>query len=144
MSGGGASWPPDYCRLVFIDGDGLTEAVISLSATRFAGVAAAILEILQLYPVIPHQKPELPVPRGRALEVGEKGPGARAIPAFLTHNLYSCRLALGLNVPGGVGEDVQFDIGVRFSPSLTIASTHPHFPSRSEPDAMITGHLTGL
>ena len=108
MSGEGASWPPDYCRLVFIDGDGLTEADISLSATRFPGVAAAILEILQLYPVIPHQKPELPVPRGRALEVGEKGPGAGAVPAFLTHNLYSCRLALGLNVPGGVGDDVQF------------------------------------
>jgi len=108
MSGEGASWPPDYCRLVFIDGDGLTEADISLSATRFPGVAAAILEILQLYPVIPHQKPELPVPRGGALEVGEKGPGAGAVPAFLTHNLYSCRLALGLNIPGGVGDDVQF------------------------------------
>jgi len=108
MSGEGASWPPDYCRLVFIDGDGLTEADISLSATRFPGVAAAILEILQLYPVIPHQKPELPVPRGRALEVGEKGPGAGAVPAFLTHNLYSCRLALGLNVTGVTGDHIQF------------------------------------
>jgi hypothetical protein len=57
MSGEGASWPPDYCRLVFIDGDGLTEADISLSATRFPEVAAAVLEILQLYPVIAHQKP---------------------------------------------------------------------------------------
>ena len=96
MCGEGVSWPPDYCLLVFISGDSLTEADISLSATRFPEVAAAVLEILQLYPVIPHQKPELPVPRGRALEVGEKGPGAGAVPAFLTHNLYSCRLALGL------------------------------------------------
>jgi hypothetical protein len=86
-------------RLVFISGDSLTEADFSLSATWFPGVAAAVLEILKLYPVIAHQKPELPVPRGRALEVGEKGPGAGAVPAFLTHNLYSCRLALGLNVP---------------------------------------------
>jgi len=96
MCGEGVSWPPDYCLLVFISGDSLTEADFSFSATRFPEVAAAVLEILQLYPVIPHQKPELPVPRGRALEVGEKGPGAGAVPAFLTHNLYSCRLALGL------------------------------------------------
>jgi hypothetical protein len=87
MSGEGASWPPDYCLLVFINKDGLTEAVFSLSATRSPGVAAAILKILKLYPVIPNQKPELLVPRGRALEVGEKGPGAGAVPAFLTHNL---------------------------------------------------------
>jgi len=106
MCGKVVSWPPNYRLLVFINGDGLTEAVFSLSATRFPGVAAAILEILKLYPVIPHQKPELPVTRGRALKVGEKGPGAGAVPAFLTHNPCSCRLALGLNVPGGVGDDV--------------------------------------
>ena len=106
MWGKVVSWPPNYRLLVFVKGDGLTEAVFSLSATLSPGVAAAILEILKLYPVIPHQKPELPVKRGRALKVGEKGPGARAVPAFLTHNPCSCRLALGLNVPGGVGNNV--------------------------------------
>ena len=55
MSGEGASWPPNYCRLVFIDGDGLTEANISLSATRFPGVAAAILKIFQLNPIVAEQ-----------------------------------------------------------------------------------------
>ena len=108
MCGEGVSWPPDYCLLVFINGDGLTEADFPLSATRFPGVAAAVLEILKLYPVIPHQKPELPVPRGRALKVGKKGPGAGAVPAFLTHNLCSCRLALGLNIPGVAGDHIQF------------------------------------
>ena len=52
MSGEGASWPPDYCRLVFIDGDGLTEAGISLSATRFAGVAAAVLPRFNLDEIV--------------------------------------------------------------------------------------------
>ena len=55
MCGEGVSWPPDYCRLVFIDGDGLTEADISLSATRFPGVAAAVLKIFQLDPIVAEQ-----------------------------------------------------------------------------------------
>jgi hypothetical protein len=131
-------------RLVFISGDSLTEADFSLSATWFPGVAAAVLEILKLYPVIAHQKPELPVPRGRALEVGEKGPGAGAVPAFLTHNLYSCRLALGLNVPGGVGDDVQFHAIIQlFLGSILglFQSVQGHSHSLPEPSFTLTDRL---
>lgn len=89
-------------------GDSLAEAAISLSAARLPGMAAAILQIFQFQPIVPQQQPEFPSPGLRAGQIGKKGPGAGAGFLFLTHGRCSCRLTLGVNVPGGVYNDVQF------------------------------------
>jgi len=43
--------------------DDLTEAAVSLSAARLAGMAATFLEIFQLEPVVAQQQPEFHGPR---------------------------------------------------------------------------------
>jgi hypothetical protein len=71
-------------------------------------MAAAILKIYYLEPIVAQQQPHFPGPRLRAGQVGKKGPGIEAKFVFLAHGRYSCHLALGVNVPGGVCDDVQF------------------------------------
>jgi hypothetical protein len=89
-------------------GDSLAEAAISLSAARLPGMAAAILQIFQFQPIVPQQQPEFPSPGLWAGQIGKKGSGAGAGFLFLTHGRCFLRLSLGLYVPGGVGDDVQF------------------------------------
>jgi len=57
---------------------GLTEADSSLSTTRLADMAATVLKILQLEPIVTQQQPDFFGPRLRAGQVGEKGPRAGA------------------------------------------------------------------
>jgi hypothetical protein len=92
---------------LFPGGD-LTEANGSLSATRLSGMAAAILEIFQLEPIVAQQQPHFSGPGLRTGQVGKKGPETGAGSLFLTHGRYSCLLTLGVNVPSGMGDDVQF------------------------------------
>jgi hypothetical protein len=87
--------------------DGLTEAEVSLSATRLPKVAAAVLKVFQLYPVIFHEQQNLLRPGLKTFKISEKGPGAGPGFLFLTHNRCSCRLALGLNVADVASNDVQ-------------------------------------
>jgi hypothetical protein len=68
-----------------IPGDGLTEADISLSATRLARMAAAVVKIFQLDPIVAQHQPDFPGPGLRAAQVGEKIPGARRGSLFFTH-----------------------------------------------------------
>ena len=72
-------------------------------------MAAAILKISQLEPIVAQQQPEFPGPGLPAGQVGKKGPGAGARSLFFTHEGCSGRLTLSVNVPGGVDDNVQFD-----------------------------------
>jgi hypothetical protein len=92
---------------LFPRGD-LTEADVSLSASRLSRVAAAVLEAFQLYPVILHEQANFLGPGLRAVQIGEKGPGTGAGLALLTHAHTSFRLPLGLNIPGVTGDHAQF------------------------------------
>jgi hypothetical protein len=79
-----------------------------LSAARLPRMATAVLQIFQLQPIIPEQQPQFPGPGLLAGPIGKKGCGTGPSPLFFTHDLCSGRLALGVNVSGGVGDDVKF------------------------------------
>jgi hypothetical protein len=91
-----------------IIGYGLTEATLPLSAPRLAGIAAAILEIFQFEPIVAPEEPNFFRQGLRSGQVGEKSPGAGSGFFFLAHGCPSERLALGVNLSRGVGDDVQF------------------------------------
>jgi hypothetical protein len=65
-------------------------------------MAAAILKISQLEPIVAQQQPEFPGQGLRAGQVGKKGPGAGAGSLCSTHKGYSGRLTLSVNVPGPI------------------------------------------
>jgi len=72
-------------------------------------MAAAILEIFQLEPIIAQEEPNFFRPRLLSSQVGEKSPGAGSVFFFLAHCRSSGRLALSVNLSRGVGDNVQFD-----------------------------------
>lgn len=69
--------------------NGLAEAGRRLSASRFAGTAAAILEGRQFLPVVAEQQQDFLIPGLRPLQVADEGPSARADLVFLTHGCLS-------------------------------------------------------
>jgi hypothetical protein len=78
-------------------------------------MAAAVLQIFQLQPIVPQQELEFCGPGLRAGQIGEKGSGAGTGGAFIfTHGCCTCRLPLGVDIPGGVRDDVQFHAVVQF------------------------------
>jgi hypothetical protein len=62
----GNPFPPNLWTFGLFQGDGLTEAGFFLSAARFSGMAAAILKIFQLYPVVAQKQPNFLGPGLRA------------------------------------------------------------------------------
>jgi hypothetical protein len=99
---------------LLLAGSGLTETAVPLSATGLSGMAAAILKIYHLEPIVAQQQPHFPGPRLRTAQVGKKSPGTGTGSFFLTHGHCSRRLKLGVNVPGGVSDGVQFHAIVHF------------------------------
>ena len=81
-------------------GDSLAEAAVSLSATRLPGMAAAVLQIFQLQPIVPQQQLEFLGPGPRAGQIAYKGPGAGMGFAFLKHGRGSLLLALSHKISG--------------------------------------------
>ena len=77
-------------------------------------MAAAVLQIFQLQPIIPQQQLEFFGPGLRAGQIGEKGPGAGTDAFIFTHRCCPCCLPLGVDIPGGVRDDVQFHAIVQF------------------------------
>jgi hypothetical protein len=108
------SIPPIFLKnygllyVAVILGYGLTEAGVSLSTPRLAEMAAAILPSFQLKPVVAQEHPNFFSPGLRAGQVGEKDQGTGADFVSLAHGCPSGRLALGVNLSGGVGDDIQF------------------------------------
>jgi hypothetical protein len=95
-------------------GDSLAEAAISLSAARLPGMAAAILQIFQFQPIVPQQQPEFPSPGLWAGQIGKKGSGAGTGAFIFTHGCCSGHLPLGVDIPGGVRDNVQFHAIIQF------------------------------
>jgi hypothetical protein len=76
-------------------------------------MAAAVLQIFQLQPIVPQQQLEffgLGLPAG---QIGEKGSGA-GMGSFIFTHFCIAHLPLGVDIPGGVRDDVQFHAIVQF------------------------------